>query len=290
MQMNLKISGFNIKLNGDFDEKTISKLNAYEVSEFTEKIDLEITYISDDNIILNKDEFIGPYKMWYFKETDTGFEMAKFADGVDNALSHVVMDTNSGTAIFKNWDISSLIDRELYYMLFFGISEIYSYFILNKDAIMFHSSSIIYNEYGICFSGKSGTGKSTHTSLWQKYYDVKILNDDSPTLKILDNKVFACGSPFAGSTGINTNKIVPLKGIVFLEQAKENSIRRLSQKEAYIRFFNETKKPVMKNYIKKSIDIFNKIYASVPMYVLSCNISKEAVDLVINTLECENNA
>ena len=288
--MNLKISGFNIKLNGDFDDKTIRSLKDYEVSNFSDNIDLNINYISDDDIILNKNEFIGPYKMWHFKETDSGFEMAKFADGVDNALSHIIMDTGKGIATFRNWDISSLINRELYYMLFFGISEIYSYFIINKDAIMFHSSSIIHNDYGICFSGKSGTGKSTHTALWQKYYDAKILNDDSPTLKISDNKVFACGSPFAGSTGINTNKIVPLKGIIFLEQAKENSIRKLSQKEAYIRFFNETKKPIMKNYIKKSIEIFNKIYASVPMYILSCNISKEAVDLVINTLECENNA
>ena len=288
--MNLRISEFNIKLNGDFDGRTIRSLKNYEVSEFDGNIDLEITYISDDNIVLNKSEFIGPYKMWYFKETEFGFEMAKFADGVDNALSHVIMDTNKGIATFKNWDISSLINRELYYMLFFGISEIYSYFILNKDAIMFHSSSIIYNDKGICFSGKSGTGKSTHTSLWKKYYDVEVLNDDSPTLKINDDGVYACGSPFAGSTGINTNKVVPLKGIVFLEQAKENSIKKLSQKEAYLRFFNETKKPVMKNYIQKTIDIFGKIYASVPMYVLSCNISKEAVDLVIKTLECENNA
>ena len=138
--MNLNISGFNIKLNGNFDDKTINKLSDYKSTITNTKPDLEITYISDDNILLDKSEFVGPYKMWYFKETNTGFEMAKFADGVENALSHVVMNTKEGTALFRNWDISSLIDRELYYMLFFGISEIYSYFIINKESIMFHSS------------------------------------------------------------------------------------------------------------------------------------------------------
>lgn len=287
--MNLQISGFNIKLIGDIDAKSKSHFESYKTDEFDGKIDLEITYINDDCIILNKDEFIGPYKMWHFKETENGFEMAKFADGVDRALSHVTVNTQTGKVIFKNWDISNLINTELFYMIFFTISEIYSYFVLNKDAIVFHSSSIIYKDYGICFSGKSGTGKSTHTSLWKKYYDVSILNDDSPTLKIENSKVYACGTPFAGSTGINTNRIVPLKGIVFLEQAKENSIRRISATEAISRFFNETKKPIMKSYIKRTFDIFNKIYASVPMYVLSCNISKDAVDLVLNTLECDKN-
>ena len=281
--MYLQIAGFNIKLNGVTEEKTIKCFAPYTVDSLP-YVDLDITYIDDDNILLNKDEFKGPYKLWYYKETEEGFEMAKFADGVDKALTHICINTDTGVVSFRNWDISSLIDVELFYSVFFTISEIYSIFILDKDSIIFHSSTIIYDDSGICFSGKSGTGKSTHTSLWKKYYNTEILNDDTPTLRIIDGKPYACGTPFAGSTGINTNAIVPLKAIFFLEQAKDNSVRKLSAVEAAQLFLNETKKPLMKSYMVRIMNIFNKLFETVPMYVLACNISKEAVDLAKNTL------
>lgn len=282
--MYLQIAGFNIKLNGVTEKKTIETFKEYTNGDISQNIDLEITYIEDDNIKIEKNDFMGPYKKWYYKENEKGFEMAKFAECVDRAISHIIVDTECGKATFKNWNISKLINVDLFYSVFFTISEIYSLYILNKEAIVFHSSSIIYDDGAICFSGESGVGKSTHTSLWQQYYNTLILNDDSPTLRIIDNKPYACGTPFAGSSGINTNKIVPLKAIVFLEQAKENSIKTLSAHDALLRFLNETKKPLMKNYIIYITKTFNRLYSMVPMYLLSCNISKEAVDLVKDTL------
>ena len=278
------IAGFNIELLGVTEEKTLSCLESYAVKNF-EKPDLTIKYIEDDSIFVNKDEFIGPYKGWYYKNNnENGYEFAKFADGVENVISHIVFDKQSNTAVFRNWNITTLIGVDLFCSVFYTISDIYSFFVLEHDSVVFHSSSIEYNGIGLCFSGKSGTGKSTHTSLWKKYYNTSVINDDTPTIKLNDGSAFLCGTPFAGSSGININKTVPLKAIFFLEQAKENSVTRLSPSDAFKRFFDETKKPVFKSFVSDIMSFFTKLYNTVPIYLLSCNMEKDAVETVKNTL------
>lgn len=281
--MNLRIADFKIKINSVTDKRTIDCFSKYCCDNFGQA-DLTINYIDDDHILLNRNEFTGPYKGWFFKQNTNGYEFAKFADGVDRAISHVNYNSKTKTADFRNWNISNLIGVELFYSVFYTISDIYSFFVLENDSVVFHSSSIIYDNHALCFSGKSGTGKSTHTGLWKKYYNTPILNDDSPTLRIIEGKAYACGTPFAGSTGVNLNNIVPLKAIFFLEQSKENSTERLTEASAIKRFFDETKKPIFKSYITTLMEFFTKLYEIVPMYVLSCNMEKSAVETVKNTL------
>jgi len=74
------------------------------------------------------------------------------------------------------------------------------------------------------------------------------------------------------------------KGIVFLKQAKENTIRRLSTVEAAVQMLNETKSIVFDTLMEKELDIIGNVLKHVPVYELCCNISKEAVELVKDTI------
>ena len=88
-----------------------------------------------------------------------------------------------------------------------------------RGCITVHSSSLAYNGRGLMFSAPSGTGKSTHTGLWQKYRPGTIIvNDDMPMINT-NGEIALCGTPFAGTTGINTNINVPLAAVVFLRRA-----------------------------------------------------------------------
>ena len=72
-------------------------------------------------------------------------------------------------------------------------------------------------------------------------YDRELmLNDDKPALRLENGRWYAYGTPWCGKDGINQNKKVPLAGICFLQQAKENKIRRLSKQEAISRIFSQT--------------------------------------------------
>ena len=96
---------------------------------------------------------------------------------------------------------------------------------LSYQTVMIHASVIEVGEYGYAFLGKSGTGKSTHSRLWLKHIaGASLLNDDNPAIRVYDNgEVYIFGTPWSGKTPCYRNRKVELKGLVRLEQAKENS-------------------------------------------------------------------
>lgn len=114
--------------------------------------------------------------------------------------------------------------------------------LLRFQGIMLHSSAVALDGKAYLFSGPCGMGKSTHTRLWQQVFgeNAKVFNDDKPALRRLDDRWYAYGTPWCGKDGININMKVPLAGICFLKQSKENRIRRLNSAEALPLLLSQT--------------------------------------------------
>jgi len=105
----------------------------------------------------------------------------------------------------------------------------------NKRTALFHSSVVSYQGKGYMFLGQSGTGKSTHSSLWLKYIEgTELVNDDNPVVRVLENnEVRVYGSPWSGKTPCYRNVSYPIGAIVKLSQAPHNEIQRLKGIKAY---------------------------------------------------------
>lgn len=103
------------------------------------------------------------------------------------------------------------------------------------DTLLFHASTIVWRKKAYLFLGTSGTGKSTHTSLWLKHIrGAHLLNDDNPVVRISpEGKPMVCGSPWSGKTPCYKNETYPIGGLVKLRQYPKNQIRPLSTLEAY---------------------------------------------------------
>lgn len=158
--------------------------------------------------------------------------------------------------------------------------------ILDYDSMMFHSSAIKYNGRCYLFSALSGTGKSTHTALWQKIYGdkVKIINDDKPVLKYENGKVIAYGSPFAGGTHKFLNESGEVDSIIFIKRSENNSIKEISVKEAIPRIFEETIKKLGAEKMSSLLNMIDRICNNVRLFELSCNMEDEAAILAHDTL------
>lgn len=103
-----------------------------------------------------------------------------------------------------------------------------------KQTALFHSSVIGWHGRGYMFLGKSGTGKSTHSSLWLKHIEgSELLNDDNPVVRFIDGRPWVFGSPWSGKTPCYRNVQAPLGAIVRLSQAPYNKIHPLKGIEAY---------------------------------------------------------
>ena len=146
------------------------------------------------------------------------------------------------------------------------------------DRFLLHAAVLSYDGSGFAFLGRSGAGKSTHTGLWLKHVSgAAIVNGDKPILGFDGENFVAYGTPWMGKEGRGENTSVVLKGLCFIEQATENSITKLSHSETTMRLFNQILLPTDEANATKTLELVDKLIATVPAYVLKCNISEEAV-------------
>ena len=158
--------------------------------------------------------------------------------------------------------------------------------ILPYKSIMIHSSAVKYKGKCYLFSAPSGTGKSTHTRIWEKLYgnDVKIINDDKPIIRLMGDQLIAYGSPFAGGTHKFCDDSAPLFAIVFITRAKENFIRKLNSKEALPLLFQETVRKVSKERMNLVLDMIDIIIKKVDLYELCCNMEDNSARIAHDTI------
>ncbi len=110
----------------------------------------------------------------------------------------------------------------------------YMNFTVEHSTLLLHSSTVIKDGEAYAFLGKSGTGKSTHSRMWlEAFPEAEQLNDDHPIVRVhSDGRAIIYGSPWSGKTHCYRNLSAPLKAIVRIERAAENSARKLSAIQA----------------------------------------------------------
>lgn len=144
--------------------------------------------------------------------------------------------------------------------------------------MLLHASILQYGDNAYAFLGRSGIGKSTHTKLWLKYIpETFVLNGDKPILEEKDDCFIAYGTPWQGKEGWGSKGQAPLKALCFLEQAKENSIRKLTPAETASRLFLQILIPNQEDAAVATLDLADHLIAKTPAYLLKCDISEEAV-------------
>ncbi len=178
------------------------------------------------------------------------------------------------------------IPHELMCYLESGI-QFYEQIIL-RAGLMLHASAVEWQGRAFLFSAHCGTGKSTHTRQWQKLYgDDKtvIFNDDKPALRFVDGKWYAYGTPWCGKDGINANMKVPLAGICFIQQAKENRIRRLNTFESLSFLMDQTFcQNLKKDKAEALLQNLDNLLSMIPVFLLECTPTTDAAKLSSETM------
>ena len=154
-------------------------------------------------------------------------------------------------------------------------------FMIQRDAMVLHSSLIQCEDRGIVFTAPSGTGKSTQADLWHKYRGADILNGDRSILRREADGYRAYGSPYAGSSSIYRNESTRLTAVVVLRQAKQNRLRRLNTREAYLSLLSEMSlSPISRDTVDLQSKWLLEMIGAVPVYLLECLPDEGAVALL----------
>jgi len=278
----VKIKIANIIFDLNVESKILNeRLTKYQVLDDL-KAHYKISTLYVDEIQLKDFEVYKEFNDRILCKTDICDKILVFKDKNNQTILKIEYFYNDKDvrAYFKK-DLADLEIKE--YNL---ISMLVNEFLLDNNLIVVHGSAIAFDNFGIIFSAPSGTGKSTHSNLWKMEFDnrVTIINDDKPIIEVVGERAYVIGSPWSGKTNLNADLKVPLKAIVFLEQAKHNMIFDLSSKEMLKNIFNNFIKSDDINKNDMIIDKINRLAKIVKFYRLECNISREAVKLVYNKI------
>lgn len=164
----------------------------------------------------------------------------------------------------------------------------FAYAAAHFGVLLVHASVVFRHGKAHLFLGPSGTGKSTHSSLWLKHIsDTDLLNDDNPAVRVdEEGNVTAYGTPWSGKTPCYRNLQFPVGSIVRLHQAPANSIRRLNGLEAFSAFYPSCSLIVWDEVNRSEVIAHTEAVAChAPIYALDCLPDEEAARLCCTTVE-----
>lgn len=225
-------------------------------------------------------EFEGEYAACSFGRYDGGYLFVMTKSG----QNMIFVKADGSNTVLCNMGNGTNVDATL---LRFGLWIMFGITTAPLGAIAIHSSVIVKDGGAILFLGESGTGKSTHTRLWRENIDgAKLLNDDSPIIRLVDGVPTAFGSPWSGKTPCYHNLSFPIRGFVRLSQAPHNLIKRLGTLNAIGALLPSCPPAFayddnLQDYI---CDTLSKMIANVPVYHLECLPDGDAARLSYNTI------
>ena len=157
------------------------------------------------------------------------------------------------------------------------------------DRILFHGSSLAIDGNVVLFTAKSGTGKSTHTSLWRKVFGdrVRMVNDDKPFLEVTEEAVVIHGPPWRGKHALGANLSAPLKANVFVTRSQENRVEPISPRELFPLLLQQTYSPEDPAAMAQTLAIVERLSRKVQLLKLGCNMDPEAAEVAFRGINFE---
>lgn len=107
--------------------------------------------------------------------------------------------------------------------------------LLKSRCCIFHGAVFLWKGKAFLFTAASGVGKTTQLKNWQVMCgnELVVLNGDKPVLRDEGGRITVHPSPWKGKERLGDDELTAcLAGIIILEQADRDSIRRMAPAEA----------------------------------------------------------
>ena len=104
-------------------------------------------------------------------------------------------------------------------------------------------------------------------------------------LRFIDGKLFACGTPYRGSSKISENVELPVKSIVCISQGKDNKVEKTTHYASYLKLYEGISCDYELEKIgEKASELIEKIVSEAKIVSFSCTPDEEAVNALYNAL------
>ena len=156
---------------------------------------------------------------------------------------------------------------------------------MGLDALVLHCAYIEYKGEAILFSAPSETGKTTQGNLWEKYRGARTVNGDRGLLQKVNGRWIVRGWPVCGSSEICHKEDMPIRAIVMLSQAPQDSVERLHPAKAFSQVYSQiTVNRWNRAANLRAMELLEDLIGQVPVYHLACTMDETAVTTLENAI------
>lgn len=149
--------------------------------------------------------------------------------------------------------------------------------LLPFDAIVFHGAVLSLDGSAYLFTAPSGTGKTTHARYWlSQVPGAHVLNGDKPLLRVMGDRVFACGTPWRGKERIGVNECQPLEGLCILERGDCDKIVRIGSSEALPMLLHQTYRLQKPEALLRIVELVGRVGALVPLWKMTATLDERS--------------
>lgn len=286
MKSVFNIADISVYIEGDQPHKYLEDMEAYRCNRESSADILQIRYGIEQSIDAKKADKV--YGIRHFVEEFGSIGSCFISQDISG-------DKSLATALycsdFRNADISMTdVEQEGGNNIKSRMNVAIGRCVLNClpafGGITFHSSAIAYRGNAILFAAPSGTGKSTQSRLWRKYYpeETSYINDDTPIIRKKDGRFYAYGSPWAGTSGINNNISAPICAIVYIKRSTDNNVYSVEGTDKLLRSLRSVREQMFPPQRKRQNELMLELMAEVPACELCCDMSQEAVEVLKSLL------
>ena len=186
-----------------------------------------------------------------------------------------------------SFDFSSAflkVDKAKNFCVNNALMLLYAFRTAGMSTLEMHASVTVKDGKGFLFLGQSGTGKSTHSSLWLKNLPgTHLLNDDNPVVRVVDGKARVYGSPWSGKTPCYRNEDYPIGAFVRINRAPYNAIHRQNVTESFASISSSSSGlRAIRSIGDGLFSTISSLIQSIPCYVLDCLPDDEAAIVCSN--------
>lgn len=158
-----------------------------------------------------------------------------------------------------------------------------------RDSFVLHSACFDVEGVGVAFAAHSGTGKTTHMNLWQKYLGDKmtIVNGDKPIVRFFDDEPetpYAYGTPWNGKEHLGTNMRTELKHICFIERSKTNYVEKADKKTVIDRILKQVYIPTNPMALTQTMQLVDKLLSNCDLWIIHCNMDDNAGEIAYKAI------
>ena len=153
------------------------------------------------------------------------------------------------------------------------------------NVFLIHGVLMDADGHGILLCAESGTGKTTHSSLWLRLLGerCRIINGDKPLIRVIDGIPYGYGTPWCGKENININDKVVLTDICFLERSQDNFASELPLSAVTPKLFPALHLPDGESSTHV-LDSINAMAKKIKFWRIGCNMDISAAETVYNAI------